>query len=69
VKTGYRGATAIRALGRLLYQSLAQLSPALRAFLDQAGTARRLVIQTTRPELHLLPWAGCMTRRPPAGGR
>ncbi len=58
VKTGYRGATAIRALGRLLYQSLAQLSPALRAFLDQAGTARRLVIQTTRPELHLLPWAG-----------
>jgi hypothetical protein len=58
VKTGYRGATAIRALGRMLYQSLAQLSPALRAFLDEAGTARRLVIQTTRPELHLLPWAG-----------
>ncbi len=58
VKTGYRGATAIRALGRMLYQSLAQLSPALRAFLDDSGTARRLVIQTTRPELHLLPWAG-----------
>ncbi len=58
VKTGYRGATAIRALGRQLYQSLAQLSPALRAFLDEAGSARRLVIQTTRPELHLLPWAG-----------
>jgi len=58
VKTGYRGATAIRALGRMLYQSLAQLSPALRSFLDQAGTPRRLVIQTTRPELHLLPWAG-----------
>jgi hypothetical protein len=58
VRTGYRGATAIRALGRLLYQSLSQLSPALRAFLDETGTPRRLVIQTTRPELHLLPWAG-----------
>jgi hypothetical protein len=58
VKTGYRGATAIRALARMLYQSLAQLSPALRAFLDDAGTPRRLVIQTSRPELHLLPWAG-----------
>ncbi|MGA7525360.1 MAG: hypothetical protein WBW84_23120 [Acidobacteriaceae bacterium] len=58
VKTGYRGATSIRALARMLYQSLAELSPALRAFLDEAGTPRRLVIQTTRPELHLLPWAG-----------
>lgn len=58
VKTGYRGATAIRALARMLYQSLAQLNPALRAFLDETGTPRRLVIQTTRPELHLLPWAG-----------
>jgi hypothetical protein len=58
VKTGYRGATAIRALGRNLYQSLSQVSPTLRTFLDDAGTARRLVIQTTRPELHLLPWAG-----------
>ncbi len=56
-KTGYRGATAIRALARMLYQSLAQLSPALREFLDSAGVPRRLVIQTTRPELHLLPWA------------
>src|ERR1700733_1296512 len=58
VKTGYRGATAIRALGRSLYQALSQMSPALRTFLDDTGTARRLVIQTTRPELHLLPWAG-----------
>ena len=56
-KTGYRGATAIRALARTLYQSLAQLSPALREFLDDAGVPRRLVIQSTRPELHLLPWA------------
>src|SRR5271163_1074627 len=57
MKTVYRGATAIRALTRSLYQSLTQLSPALREFLDRAGVARRLVIQTTRPELHLLPWA------------
>jgi CHAT domain len=56
-KTGYRGATAMRALARTLYQSLAQLSPALREFLDSAGVPRRLVIETTRPELHLLPWA------------
>jgi hypothetical protein len=55
-RTGYRGATAIRALARTLYQSLAELSPALRDFLQNAGTPRRLVIQTTRPELHLLPW-------------
>jgi hypothetical protein len=56
-KAGYRGATAIRALARTLYQSLAQLSPALREFLGRTGEPRRLVIQTTRPELHLLPWA------------
>ena len=55
-KTGYRGATAIRALARMLYQSLAELSPALRDFLNSAKTPRRLVIQTSRPELHLLPW-------------
>ena len=55
--TGYRGAVAIRGLGRALYQALAELSPELRSFLDREGTPRRLVIQTTRPELHLLPWA------------
>ena len=53
----YRNATVIRSLGRRLYDSLAALSPTLRDFLGQAGDARRLVIQTTRPELHLLPWA------------
>jgi hypothetical protein len=53
----YRNATVIRSLGRHLYDSLAAVSPALRDFLGQAGDARRLVIQTTRPELHLLPWA------------
>jgi hypothetical protein len=55
-KTGYRPATAIRAVARMLYQSLAQLSPTLREFLNTAKVPRRLVIQTTRPELHLLPW-------------
>ena len=29
----------------------------LRDFLGRTGDPRRLVIQTTRPELHLLPWA------------
>ncbi len=55
--TGYRGAVAIRGLGKALYGALAELSPELRTFLDRAGVPRRLVIQTTRPELHLLPWA------------
>ena len=40
-KTGYRGATAIRALARTLYQSLARLNPALREFLDSAGVPDR----------------------------
>jgi len=53
----YRNATVIRSLGRHLYDSLAGVSPTLRDFLGLAGEARRLVVQTTRPELHLLPWA------------
>jgi len=52
----YRDAAAIRSLTHQLYQSLVTVSPALRDFLGQTGEARRLVIQTTRPELHLLPW-------------
>src|SRR5580693_695185 len=55
--SGYRGAASIRSLGHQLYESLAELSPVLREFLGRAGDSRRLVIQTTRPELHLLPWA------------
>jgi hypothetical protein len=54
---GNRDAAAIRALGRRLFQSLTQISPVLRDFLCASGTPRRLVIETTRPELHLLPWA------------
>src|SRR5579875_1764899 len=55
---GNREAAAIRALARRLYQSLAQISPELQEFLNAAGTPRRLVMQSTRPELHLLPWGG-----------
>jgi tetratricopeptide (TPR) repeat protein len=52
----YRDAAAIRSLAHQLYQSLVAVSPVLRDFLGQAAEPRRLVIQTTRPELHLLPW-------------
>jgi hypothetical protein len=56
-QTGYRNAASIRSLAYQLYESLVDLSPALREFLGRAGDPRRLVIQTRRPELHLLPWA------------
>ncbi len=52
----FHGAEAIRALGRDLYEALAAVSPELRAFLAETGTPRRLVLQTQRPELHVLPW-------------
>ena len=54
---GYRGAVFIRSFGADLYQKLVGLSPKLREFLCDTGTPRRLVIQTFRPELHLLPWS------------
>ena len=54
---GYRGAVFIRSFGADLYQKLAGLSPKLREFLSDTGTPRRFVIQTCRPELHLLPWS------------
>ncbi len=54
--TAYRNATFIRGIGLSLYKGLAALNPQMQAFLDEAGGHRRLVIQTTRPELHLLPW-------------
>ena len=41
--------------GRQLYATLVQLSPALRTFLTDT-TPRRLVILSSRPELHALPW-------------
>ncbi len=54
--TGYRDAVGIRQIGLALYKTLAGLSVPLRQFLDAMNEPRRLVIQTTRPELHLLPW-------------
>jgi hypothetical protein len=54
---GYRGAVLIRSLGADLYQKLAGLTPKLREFLSETSHPRRLVIQTRRPELHLLPWS------------
>ena len=54
--TAYRNATFIRGIGQSLYKVLAGLNTQLQAFLDETGPPRRLVIQTTRPELHLLPW-------------
>jgi len=54
--TAYRNATFIRGIGLQLYKCLAALNPHLQSFLDDPSTPRRLVLQTTRPELHLLPW-------------
>lgn len=54
--TSYRDAVGIRQIGLALYKTLAGLSVPLRQFLDATNEPRRLVIQTTRPELHLLPW-------------
>lgn len=53
----YRNAASIRSLTHQLYSSLVTVSPALREFLGRTGDPRRLVVQTARPELHLLPWA------------
>jgi hypothetical protein len=58
--SGDLAARAIKALAAKLYASLLALAPTVpewRAFLESSGVPRRLVIQTTRPELHLLPWA------------
>ena len=55
-RKGYESAVVIRAIGRDLFAALAGLSPVLQEFLSQPPVPRRLVIQTTRPELHLLPW-------------
>jgi len=52
----YRNATFLRGIGLSLYKCLAALNPDLQAFLTGTANPRRLVIQTTRPELHLLPW-------------
>ena len=69
-KTGYRGATAIRALARSLYQSLAQLSPALREFLEQRKSAAAAGDPDHAPGAASAAVGGALRRvGNPAGGR
>lgn len=53
------GRTPVRRVldaGRRLYDGLAGIAPELERFLAQAGSPRRLVIASDRPEVHRLPW-------------
>jgi len=50
-----RQAETIKDCGRRLFRHLGELSPELQAFLA-AEEPRRLVVQSGRPEIHLLPW-------------
>ena len=50
-----RQAETIKDSGRKLFRHLGDLSPELQAFLA-AEEPRRLVVQSGRPEIHLLPW-------------
>ena len=50
-------------VGRQLYEALATASPELRSFLEEAGTPRRLVIASNRPEIHRLPWEAMVDSR------
>jgi hypothetical protein len=53
----FRNAMAIQDLGTALFTALLGLNKEMAAFLSlDSGAARRLVIQTQRTELHLLPW-------------
>ncbi|MBB5058668.1 tetratricopeptide (TPR) repeat protein [Granulicella aggregans] len=53
----FRNAMAIQDLGTALFVALSGLNKETAAFLSpDGGVARRLVIQTQRTELHLLPW-------------
>ena len=53
----FRNAMAIQDLGTALFTALSGLNKEMAAFLTpDGGVARRLVIQTQRTELHLLPW-------------
>ena len=54
----FRNAIFIQDIGTSLYKALCGLSEQLKAFLNRNGVSRRLVIQTQRTELHLLPWGG-----------
>ena len=50
-----RQAETVKDCGRRLFRHLGDLSPELHAFLA-AEDPRRLVVQSGRPEIHLLPW-------------
>jgi tetratricopeptide (TPR) repeat protein len=50
-----RQAETIKDSGRRLFRHLGELGPELQAFLA-AEEPRRLVVQSARPEIHLLPW-------------
>jgi hypothetical protein len=56
----FRNAMFIQDLGSALFTALSGLNKEMAAFLaagsEDGGLARRLVIQTQRTELHLLPW-------------
>jgi tetratricopeptide (TPR) repeat protein len=54
----FRNAMFIQDIGISLFKALCTLNDQLKAFLGGTGISRRLVIQTQRTELHLLPWGG-----------
>jgi tetratricopeptide (TPR) repeat protein len=57
---------AVENAGVLLHRSLRQLSPQLERFLTDRAEPRRLVIRSTCPEIHRLPWEAMLddTARP-----
>ena len=46
----------VRGTGKNLFDKLCGLDPQLQDFLSSGTKARRLVIQSQRPEIHQLPW-------------
>src|SRR5262249_1414875 len=57
-----RQAGSVAGVGYDLFQALANLTPELADFLG-VKTRRRLVIMSTRPEIHALPWEALSDRR------
>jgi tetratricopeptide (TPR) repeat protein len=49
--------------GRRLYDGLAAIAPELATFLANAGSPRRLVVASDRPEIHRLPWEALIDAR------
>jgi len=46
----------VKEAGRILHRHLSELAPELHEFLVRETGPRRLVIESQRPEIHLLPW-------------